>query len=399
MAEFNDTYRKAGILMTSALKKYEKGDYEGGNRDREEANRLYDMAEKEVNSAQGTAMLYGENRNFGTIYKVFESNTPDLFNKKENGKLSKILKLIKENKVLKSEFDFYKALVYPESVADAEKYVNEAISIMPSFNKQQIIENNQKFIDAIRKLELSEMVDISDDDIKLYEAVEYLMLNKKTYDNLNEYVKAKKCITEHIEKNCNYCEINNESIDEVYHNGLNQINEKYDGVLNGEEKMFVDKLSKLTNKESYFDMAKLDAIKSIDSQLKECSDENKKGLECIIENISKKKYNDSNFIADVAEFREIKNTLIKESTDNNDRIQSLATKLAKIYKGETTGDSDWVMTELSYNTPNNVDATKISDDVKELSSHYDAEDVGYMVISKLLRGDYRGEWSDEESND
>ena len=87
MAEFNDTYRKAGILMTSALKKYGEGDYEGGNRDRQEANRMYDLAEKEVNSAQETAILYGENRNFGTIYKVFESNTPNLFNsKKENSK-------------------------------------------------------------------------------------------------------------------------------------------------------------------------------------------------------------------------------------------------------------------------------------------------------------------------
>ena len=151
MAEFNDTYHKAGILMTSALEKYEKGDYEGGDRDRQEANRMYDLAEKEVDSAQGTAILYGENRNFGTIYKVFESNTSNLFNnKKENGKIKKILKLIKENKVLKSEFDLYKALVYPESVTNAEEYVNEALSIIPEFDKKQVVENNQKFIDLIR---------------------------------------------------------------------------------------------------------------------------------------------------------------------------------------------------------------------------------------------------------
>ena len=71
MAEFNDTYRKAGILMQSALKKYEAGDVEGGNRDRQMANEMYDKAENQVDAE---VMLYGESRNFGTIYKVFESN-------------------------------------------------------------------------------------------------------------------------------------------------------------------------------------------------------------------------------------------------------------------------------------------------------------------------------------
>lgn len=393
MAEFNNTYHKAGILMTSALKKYEKGDYEGGDRDRQEANRMYDLAEKEIDSAQGTAILYGENRNFGTIYKVFESNTSNLFNnKKENGKIKKILKLIKENKVLKSEFDLYKALVYPESVTNAEEYVNEALSIIPEFDKKQVVENNQKFIDLIREMKLDEMVELSDEDAELFEAIEYIMFNKKTLNNINDYVDAKTCITEHIEKNCINQNINDENVDNVYDDGLKQISEKYNSVLNDDEKILVEKLSHINNKEAYFDIAKLNALKVLNSQLNECDENNKEKLNRIIENINKKKYDTNSFISDAAEFREIKNMLVQEGTMTNDIVQTLSTELAKSYKGEESRNRDWIIGELSYSTPDDVDSSKIVDDVKKLSSRYNPEDVGYMVVSNMMSGEYRGWW-------
>lgn len=398
MAEFNDTYRKAGILMTSALKKYEEGNYEGGDRDRQEANRMYDLAEKEVDSAQGTAILYGENRNFGTIYKVFESNTSKLFNdKKERGKLKKILNLIKENKILKSEFDLYKALVYPETVTDAEKYVNEALSIMPSFDKKQVVENNQKFIDLIREMKLDEMVELSNEDSVLFEAIEYIMFNNKTFSNLNEYVEAKKCITEHVEKNGKYMNLDN-NVNNIYDDGIKQISEKYDSVLNENEKVLVEKLSHIQNKEAYFDIAKLNTVKMLNSQLNECNESDKENLNRIIENISKKEYDENHFISDAAEFREIKNMLVQEGTMTNDLVQTLSTELAKSYRGEKTRNRDWIMGELSYNTPDNVDASKIFNDVQKLSNRYKPEDVGYMVVSNMMSGQYCGWWNESKNH-
>lgn len=398
MDEFNDTYRKAGILMKSALKKYEKGDFEGGNRDRKEANRLYDLAEKEVDSVQGTTMLYGENRNFGTIYKVFESNTSKLFNdKKEKGKLKKVLDLIKENKILKSEFDVYNALVYPKSVTNADKYVNEALSIMPDFNKKDIIENNDKFIKLIREMKLDELVDISDEDMNLFEAVEYVMINKESFDNINEFVNAKKCITEHIEKNCNYSNVTNETVDSVYDKGVKEVEENYQKNLNEDEKMLVEKLTSIDTKEAYFDAAKLDTLKMLDTQLNECNEENREGLQQIIENINKKTYDESKFIADAAEFREIKNTL-QEQTMSKALVQALVTELAKKYRGEPSRNEDWIIGELSYNTPDYVDTEKIIKDVKELSQRYNPEDVGYMVISNMIAGNYRGFWAESKEH-
>lgn len=393
MAEFNDTYRKAGILMQSALKKYEAGDVEGGNRDRQMANEMYDKAENQVDAE---AMLYGESRNFGTIYKVFESNTSKLFtDKKGNGKLKKILKFIKENKTLKSEFDAYNALIYPESVTNAEEYVNEAISLIPNLDKKTVVENNQKFIDLIHELKLNEMVEITDDDLKLYEAVEYIVLNPKTLDNVNEFVNAKKCITEHIEKNCNYSNVTNETVDSVYDKGVKEVDENYQKNLNEDEKMLVEKLASINTKEAYFDAAKLDTLKMLDTQLNECNEENRDGLQQIIENINKKTYDESKFIADAAEFREIKNTL-QEQTMSKALVQTLATELAKKYRGEPSRNEDWIIGELSYNTPDDVDTEKIIKDVKELSQRYNPEDVGYMVISNMMAGNYRGFWAESK---
>ena len=396
MAEFNDTYRKAGILMASALKKYESGDIEGGNRDRQMANEMYDKAETQVDA---TAMLYGENRNFGTIYKVFESNTAKLFNNKaDRHKINKVVKLIKEDKTLNKEFGVYKTLVYAESVKNADAYVNEVVSLIRPMDKKKIVEANQKLIDLIRKEGINEMVEISDEDAKLFEAVEYILLNEEKLSNVNEYIEAKKCIKEHIEKNCSYVDTDKKNIDEVFNNGVKEIQEAFNTKLNNNEKMLVEKLSRVENKEAYFDIAKLDALKALNSQLEECEGENRENLQRIIENVTKKAFNEDKFIADAAEFREIKNTLITEETMPNALVQTLATELAKSYRGEPSRNRDWIIGELSYNTPDNVDASKIVKDIMDLSKRYNPEDVGYMVVSNMMADNYRGWWNESEEH-
>lgn len=313
MADFNDTYRKAGILMRSALEKYGKGDIEGGNRDRDEANKLYDKAEIEVNSEQGTmSMLYGENRNFGIAYKIFESNTPALFSdKKRKPDIKKILKLIKEDKVLRSEFNVYNMFTNPNTILNASEYVTEGLNLMPKLSKKDIIESNEKLINLMRKLNLNEMVELSDDEFNLFESIEYVMLNNLSFRTLNDYTIAKKRITEHVEKCSNRLneERENKSIDEIYSDAINNISDKYDESLNEEEKKFIDELTLIEDKETYFNNEKNDTIKALNNYLSECDDSNKEGLNTIIENITKQEYSEADFISNIAEFREIKDTL------------------------------------------------------------------------------------------
>jgi len=393
MSEFNDTYHKAGVLMQSALKKYEKGDIEGGNKDRQMANDMYDLAEKEVDSEQGMTMLYGENRNFGIIYKVFESNAPKLF-KEKNGKvkLGKILNLIKENKVLKSEFDIYKSLVYPDSVCDSETYVNEAVSVIHPLKKEDVVRNNEELIRTFRKLGLDEMVEISDDDMKLMESVEFVTLNRKNLNNANEFAKAKKCLSEHIDKNCKYTEVNSNSVDEVLREGIDSVNEKYVSDLTDEEKMLVEKLNGITSKEAYFDIAKNDTIKILNERLNECDEENYTDLEKIVENVAMKTYDEDRFISDAAEFREIKDTLTESEKTDTDSVESLSIELARNCIGESTRNRDWIISELSYITDDETDASKIVEDIERMADKYKPENMGGIIKTNLKAGKYKGWW-------
>lgn len=317
MADFNDTYKKAGLLMQSALKKYNEGDLDGGDHDRAEANKLYDSAEMSVNAEQAKqSMLYGENRNFGTVYKVFESNVPSLLKGKGKNpqKIRKIVKLIKEDKTLYDEFKTYRALAYTDGVNDAENYVNEALSLIPNFSKKQIKESNQKMIDLMHDFGLNELVPIDDNDIKLFESIEYVMLNPKRISNLNDYMQARNNIVENItERNLKLSKMNESSekdIDKVYKEGIEEIENKYKYGLNEDEKKEIDRLMTITDKPSYFNEKKNEALSILKSKVNECTDEDHKNLTEIIENIEKRQFVEDKFIGDISEFNEIKQMLI-----------------------------------------------------------------------------------------
>lgn len=315
MADFNDTYKKASLLMQSALKKYGEGDLSGGDHDRAEANKLYDSAEMSVNTEQAKqSMLYGENRNFGTVYKVFESNVPSLLKGKNPQKIRKIVKLIKEDKILYDEFKTYRALAYPDEVSDAESYVNEALSLMPKFSKKQIKESNQKMIDMMHDFGLNELVPIDDDNIKLFESIEYVMLNPKKISNLNDYMQARSKIVENItERNSKLNKMNESSekdIDKVYREGIEEIENKYKYGLNEDEKKEIDRLMSITDKPSYFKEKKNETLSALKSKVNECTDEDRKNLSEIIENIEKRNYIEDKFIGDVSEFNEIKQMML-----------------------------------------------------------------------------------------
>lgn len=202
MENFSDSSQKGSVLMQQALKKYANGDFEGGDKDREEANRWFDLASKEINSEEGKlTQLYGESRNFGIIYNVFEQNINKLFSTKEGKKVIKeAYNLIKNNKVLNEQFKVYDLFEKSHDIDNTKDFVNEATGLITNIDKKTIKENNEKFIRFIRQNKLDEYVVIPEDTENLYEAIEYILLNKKSLNNVNEFVKAQNVIAEHIVK-------------------------------------------------------------------------------------------------------------------------------------------------------------------------------------------------------
>lgn len=316
MADFNVNSEKGSVLMQQALKKYAKGDFEGGDKDRAEANRYYDLASAEINSEAGKmTQLYGESRNFGIIYNVFEQNIENLWDTKEGKKIVKeCYNLIKSNKVLNEQFKIYDMFEKAQNIDNVKEFVNEASNIVKKINKKLVMENNEKLIRFIRDKKLDEYVDIPEEMENLYEAIEYIVLNKKTYSNVNEFVKAQNVIAEHIEKSQKNSI--NEATNQMTANELenrfeefeNEINEN----INEDEKKLLDIFTNSKNDtKNIFEQYKKKTLKAVKDMINTSESSDKEQWNKIYESISSKTYSDNvtENINNCAEMLEICSTI------------------------------------------------------------------------------------------
>ena len=315
MADFNVNSEKGSVLMQQALKKYAKGDFEGGDKDRAEANRYYDLASAEINSDAGKmTQLYGESRNFGIIYNVFEQNIENLWNTKAGKKIVKeCYNLIKTNKVLNEQFKIYDMFEKAQNIEDVKDFVNEASNIVKTFDKKIVRENNEKLIKFIRDKKLDEYVDIPEETENLYEAIEYIVLHKKTYDNVNDFVKAQNVITEHIIKNQKNNIVENKLTSAEFENKIEEVEKEITENINQEEKTLLDRFltNKKQNKKEVFENYKRKTLRKIREMIENSEDSDKSQWNKIYENVSSKNFSEnmSENITNCAEMMEICSTI------------------------------------------------------------------------------------------
>ena len=315
MADFNVNSEKGSVLMQQALKKYAKGDFKGGDKDRAEANRYYDLASAEINSEEGKiTQLYGASRNFGIIYNVFEQNIENLWDTKDGKKIVKeCYNLIKSNKVLNEQFKIYDMFEKAQNVEDVKDFVNEASNIIKTFDKKLVMENNEKLIKFIRNKKLDEYVDIPEETENLYEAIEYLVLHKKTYDNVNDFVKAQNVITEHIIKNQKNNIVENKLTSVEFEDKIEEAEKEIIENINQEEKTLLDRFltTKNQNKKEVFENYKRKTLRKIKEMIESSEDSDKSQWNKIYENVSSKNFSEnmSENITNCAEMMEICSTI------------------------------------------------------------------------------------------
>ena len=143
MEDNKTAYEKGIVLLKSAIKKYEKGDYEHGDKDRELANEFFDKAKKE--DTYNDVALYGEGRNFGIIYNVFVENAKKIISENKNTKaIKEFITTIHKNKVLNEQFKIYDTFCNKVINCDSDTFINEAINILPYYKNKELVENNNK---------------------------------------------------------------------------------------------------------------------------------------------------------------------------------------------------------------------------------------------------------------
>jgi hypothetical protein len=269
----------------------------------------------EINSEAGKiSQLYGESRNFGIIYNVFEQNIADVYQDKDKKMIIKEgFNLIKNNSILNEQFKIYDMFEKAQNVDDVKDFVNEASNIVKTFDKKIVMENNEKLIKFIRDKKLDEYVDIPEETENLYEAIEYIVLNKKTYDNVNDFVKAQNVITEHIIKNQKNNIVENKITSAEFENKIEEIENEINEKINQEEKTLLDSFltTRKDKKKEVFENYKRKTLRKIKEMIENSEDSDKAQWDKIYENVSSKNFSESmsENITNCAEMMEICSTI------------------------------------------------------------------------------------------
>ena len=287
----------------------ENGDYKSSMEANKKAVSMIQESIDKMNTDDGlSTALYGNNLNFGKIYSVFEANAPKLFESQKD-KVTKIMKAIKDDKVLLDEFKVYNALTNPENVNNMDKYVDSVLSVMDVKKLSDLRESNAKFVSLIRKLKLDESSANDNSTDQLYEDVEYILTNKKSIENIVEYDNIRNRIVEEASKRNRT--VSKKTVDEVFNEKITEINEKYSKELTDDEKNFIKEMSDdNVDKKAIFEARKNSIVNVLKNNIREDRD-NKKGWLSILEKVNSKEYNEKTAIEDIAELIEIEETIEK----------------------------------------------------------------------------------------
>lgn len=304
--EEKDNLEKAMTLMSSALKQYEDGKFDVAEHSRREANKLFDEMAQEMSTQDGMdKMRFGESRNFGMLYSIFEANTKNLY-ASDKDKLAKVVNTIKSNPVLLSEFKTYNAFLNPTGVENPNAYVNEAVSLTERHTIEELKENNVKLLNTLRELGLNENVEASPEDIELYEDIEYVITNKLDLRNICEYSHVKKRLSECVrDRNTEINENHSDGVKTSVYEAYEALSTKYGEELNEDEIRLVESVSGNDKEaERVFNETRDSLVSKIKKELSESEGSEKQRWSSLLENVKSKTYNKKTALVDIAEMLE-----------------------------------------------------------------------------------------------
>jgi len=311
MDKLDKLYNEGKSLMEQAIECYSKNKINEGEDYRKRANDVYNKANT-LYCIENTDRdkLYGKNRNFGICYHIFEDSLLKNMKTRVGKKfINEVSNLIKNDKVLKEQFDVYNSICNKKNVSNPEKYVDGIIECISDVNtnKKAIKKANDKLIDLVEtNSNVNKLLDIDEDTIKLYEEIEFILTNKKTFNNVDEFNKVKDNLIENFERK-GKSNVNN--IEENYEQTLSEITEKYDKLTDDEVKLVESIVSSKTDKSALFEDYKTETINSIDEAITNASEEDKEQWQNIKTTLNEKRYNEKTLIDDILNFIKIQETL------------------------------------------------------------------------------------------
>jgi ribonuclease D len=265
--------------------------------------------EKELESQLNTS-------NFGVLNHIFEERLPELF--KANKKAVRdVIKLIKEDKNLSAQFDFYENIRnYKGKISemvDPVQFLSQFNAVVEKHNlidKDTIIESNKKLRKVLKENNVVPTEFISEEAMNLYNAGHNLLTKKQTLKNVA-------MISESIDSVKNYMNKHkgdkvNESVDP--HQLIADFENKLKETLTESEMAFVQEITDWRSpiaeqrKEKLFNKFKNECIDKINEMLSE--DTGNVELESLKKQIEEQKFNKESIVKDIAKLLEIRDILL-----------------------------------------------------------------------------------------
>jgi len=254
--------------------------------------------------------------NFGKIKHTYNTLLAEGIAKnssKEKVEFKKYIKTIKENKVLKTQFDIYYNI---ENKVESDgwkamNYVNECLSLIDGFSKKEIKEANNKLNES--EFIKNNNIDIDDNKSKLYEAIETLISTTKSSSTLDKIVEAKYTVVEYIinnKKENNVVEgygLPNSVLSEI---AVEKFNEEYAELTESEKEAISVMIgSNEFEKEDLYKKTIKECLELVNTKLTESSGDVKEKLLATKENLLNRIYNSESFVNDLSKVIELKNYL------------------------------------------------------------------------------------------
>ena len=175
-----------------------------------------------------------KNLTLGDLNKIFESVSDKLFDSARGKKIiARYVNALKENKELGKAFAIYHVISSPEHVSDVNMFLSETASLAGNINKKRVCEGKVA-LSSIVKDAVTEC-GLSAEDIKktisentnINAAIEYLINNKRTANNIYEYVNSLSLLKEHVIANAKepLTESNDKSVKSLMGELLETLNE------------------------------------------------------------------------------------------------------------------------------------------------------------------------------
>lgn len=318
-----DKIEAAKKLFNESVESLRKNDIEGFRDLSKKADRLVkSILEGKLKELERDE-VYGDWMNFGLAHKIFESNVPALFKSKE-GKavIGKYMKMVKSDRLLSEQFKAYRLFEGAEDVSDVEKFISEAISIIPRYSRKELAESVGKVISFIRENKLAESVEIPSGTRKLLEGVEYFLLNGKNCGNLEGYLKEKELLKESLEETVRMNKEKKEKKEEVQatpEDFLTEMERKYKSVLNESDMELVQAIMDAKSghvnerEKAVYEKCKNDVLETIGKLLEESKDEEAtEKLKELKEGVERKMYNEATLVKDIMDLIQLNDTLMEE---------------------------------------------------------------------------------------